>query len=469
MKKYDLCIIGAGSGGLTVAAVAAQMGANVVLIERDKMGGDCLNYGCVPSKALLAAAKTAQGFRTAKKFGIENQEPKIDFDAVKNHVHNVIAQIAPHDSQERFEGLGVTVLRGDGRFSDRQTVEVNGQKIMARKFVIATGSRAAIPPLPGLDGVPHLTNETVFDVRKKPDHLLIIGGGPIGAEMAQAHARLGCKVTVVEMTTLLSKDDPEMVGIIRQQLLAEGIDLREKTGVERVEKQDEKIILHLDDGKMLEGSHLLLATGRRANTENLNLDAAGVETEKGFIKTDAGQRTSNKKIFAIGDCAQGLQFTHAAGYHASVVLSRALFHIPAKSRMEGFPYVIYTDPELAQAGLTEKQARAKHGEKVKTLSFDLKENDRARAEGRTEGRIKVTALPNGKILGCTIVAPEAGEHIQLWSLALSEKMKIGDIAKYVSPYPTMGEMSKRVAGEFFKPVFFGPLVKKIVRFMRIFG
>lgn len=469
MKKYDLCIIGAGSGGLTVAAVAAQMGANVALIERDKMGGDCLNYGCVPSKALLAAAKTAQNFRNARKFGIENQEPKIDFDAVKNHVHNVIAQIAPHDSQERFEELGVTVLRGEARFTDRQTVEVNDQKIKARKFVIATGSRAAIPPLPGLETVNYLTNETIFDLRKKPDHLLIIGGGPIGAEMAQAHARLGCRVTVVEMTTLLSKDDPEMVAIVRQQLLAEGIELREKTGVERVEKHGEKIILHLDDGKMLEGSHLLVATGRRANIENLNLEAAGVETQKAYIKADAGQRTANKKIFAIGDCTGGPQFTHAAGYQASGVLMRALLHLPTKSHMDGFPYVTYTDPELAQAGLTEKQARARHGKKIKVLAFDLKDNDRARAEGRTEGRIKVTALPNGKILGCTIVAPDAGEHIQLWCLALSKKLKIDHITKYVSPYPTMGEMSKRVAGEFFKPVLFGTGMKKIVRFMRIFG
>ncbi|HYD32304.1 MAG TPA: FAD-dependent oxidoreductase [Azospirillaceae bacterium] len=460
----DLCVIGAGSGGLSVAAGAAQMGARVVLIERSRMGGDCLNTGCVPSKAMLAAAKTAHAVRTAGRFGVNGHEPAIDFARVHGHVHGVIAAIAPHDSVERFEGLGVRVIRGHARFTTRDTVAVEGDTVAARWFVIATGSRPLVPPVPGLDAVPYLTNETLFERTTRPDHLLVIGGGPIGVEMAQAHRRLGSAVTLIEQAAILPKDDPELVAVVRRRLIDEGIVLHEGTAVARVETAGNGLAVVLADGHRVTGSDLLIATGRRPNVEDLDVDAAGIAAGPRGIQTDARLKTTNRRVFAIGDVAGGPAFTHAAGYQAGIVIRNALFRLPAKVDYAAFPWVTYSDPELAQVGLTEAQARERHGE-ARVLRAAFAENDRARAEGAAEGLTKVVTDRRGRILGASIVGPHAGEQIAPWVLAIRQKLKIGAMAGLTLPYPTLAEAGKRAAGSYFTPTLFSERTKKIVRFL----
>ncbi len=347
----DLCIIGAGSGGLSVAAGAAQMGASVVLIEKGAMGGDCLNTGCVPSKALIAAAHAAHAITDGRRFGVHAAAPRIDFREVHDHVHGVIGAIAPHDSVERFEGLGCYVIRSAARFVDRRTVEAHGQRIRARRFVVATGSRAAVPPIQGLADSGFLTNESIFELRERPSHLIVMGGGPIGVEMAQSFRRLGSEVTLVEKFSILAKDEPEAVEVVRKQLLAEGVTLLEGTGVKSAIKAKGGVVVELerdgDAAETISGSHLLVAAGRRPNIEGLNLEAAGIiHTPKG-ITVDARLRTSNTSVFAIGDVAGGPQFTHVAGYHAGIVIRNALFGLPAKVTYDALPWVTYADPELA--------------------------------------------------------------------------------------------------------------------------
>ena len=464
--KTDVLVIGAGSGGLSVAAGASQMGANVVLLEGHKMGGDCLNYGCVPSKALLAAAKRAHQAEGADRFGINLKLARTDYSAAKDHVADVIAQIAPVDSQERFEGFGVRVIRAFGKFVAPNEVEAGQFRIRARRVVIATGSRPFVPPIEGLDDVTYLTNETVFDLREKPDHLLIIGGGPIGIEMAQAHRRLGCEVTVIEGAKALGKDDPETAGIVLSRLRAEGIGIIEDGPVTRIEKAGTGISVTVQDGQGYEGSHLLIAVGRKSNTENLNLSAAGIETTKTGIRVDDSLRTSNRRVYAIGDVAGGMQFTHVAGYHAGVVIRSLLFALPAKAKTSHIPWATYTDPELAQVGLTEAQAREQYGDSVEVARFEFHHNDRAIAERVTEGLIKVMVV-KGRPVGISIAGHQAGELIGLWSLAIANRLKMSQIAAMVSPYPSFGEINKRAAGAYFSPrLFDNPTVKRVVRLIQ---
>ena len=390
--KTDICVIGAGSGGLSVAAGAAQMGASTVLIERGSMGGDCLNYGCVPSKSMLAAARAADTIRHADRFGVNGHEPQIDFNRVHDHIHGVISAIAPNDLVERFEGLGVKVIRASARFTGPDTVEANGATIKARRFVLATGSRAAHPSIPGLDDVPFLTNETIFDRKSAPEHLIVIGGGPIGMEMAQAHRRLGADVTVLQKRTILPKDDPDLVTVVRNRLTVEGVDLREGVEIARVERHGNGIAAVLSDGARIEGSDLLVAAGRQANVDGLGLEAAGIEFSPKGVKTDARLRTTNRRVFAVGDVAGGPQFTHIAGYHAGIVIRNVLFRLPAKVDYSALPWVTYTDPELAHVGLTESQAREAHKD-VNVLTWGFEENDRAQTERDTEGKVKVYVSP----------------------------------------------------------------------------
>lgn len=469
--ETDLCVIGAGSGGLTVAAGGAQMGASVVLVEKGKMGGDCLNYGCVPSKALLAAGRAAQAMRGAGRFGIAPVEPEIDFAAVKDHVRGVIAGIAPTDSQQRFEGMGVRVIRAAGCFTGPNEVEAGGQRIRARRFVVATGSTAAIPPVPGIGDVPVLTNETIFEVRDRPAHLIVIGGGPIGAEMAQAHRRLGCGVTVLEMFSLLGRDDPEAADVVRRRMLAEGVAIHEGIRIEALSGAAGHItatIARNDVTETIEGSHLLVAAGRKVNVEGLGLDKAGIAHGPKGIVVDARLRTSNRRVFAIGDVAGGYQFTHVAGYHAGIVLRNALFHLPAKANHDAVPWVTYTDPELAQVGLTDIQARERLGDGINILRWPFAENDRARAEHADEGFAKVVTDRRGRVRGATIVGPHAGELILPWVLAVSGKQKIGRMAGVIAPYPTLSEAGKRAAGSYYAPKLFSERTKKIVRFLQRF-
>jgi len=466
--SVDICVIGAGSGGLSVAAGASQMGANVALIERGKMGGDCLNYGCVPSKALIAAGHAAHVMQHSDRFGVKAVTPDVDYSALRDHIRGVIAVIEPNDSVERFTGLGVNVIEAEGRFVAPDEVEAGGKRIKAKRFVIATGSSAMVPPIPGLDTVPYLTNETVFELDSRPDHLIVIGGGPIGAELAQAHRRLGAQVTVLEMFEFLGKDDPELTDVIRRQFVADGVDIRAGTAVKSVAAVDGGIaVTVVRDGKpeVVTGSHLLVAAGRQANIDGLNLDAAGVHYDRKGITVDARLRTSNKKIFAIGDVAGPYQFTHMAGYHAGIVIRNILFKLPAKVDYRAVPWVTYTDPELAHVGMTEAQAKEQGIAGFQILRWPFHENDRAQAERETHGLIKVVLDKKGRVLGATIAGTRAGELILPWILAVGGKQKIGTIAGAIVPYPTLSEVGKRAAGSYYTPKLFSEKTKKIVRFL----
>ncbi|EAP77235.1 dihydrolipoyl dehydrogenase family protein [Roseovarius nubinhibens] len=460
--KTDLLVIGAGSGGLSVAAGAVQMGADVILLEGHKMGGDCLNYGCVPSKALIASGKAAQAQAHAARYGVADVVPQVDYAAAMGHVSDVIAQIAPVDSQERFEGLGVKVIRAYGRFLSGDEVQAGEHVIRARRIVIATGSLPLVPPIPGLESVPYVTNETLFEMREKPEHLLIVGGGPIGMEMAQAHRRLGSRVTVIEGARALGKDDPELAAIALDRLRGEGIEIAEEALAQEVRGQAGAIEIEAKDGRVFKGSHLLMAVGRKANIERLDLDKAGIETAKAGIKVDASLKTSNRRVYAIGDVAGGLQFTHVAGYHAGIVIRSALFGLPAKTRTDHIPYATYTDPEIAQVGLTEAAAREAHGAALEVVRFEYHHNDRAIAERKTTGLIKVMVV-KGRPVGASIVGHQAGELISLWSLVIANGLKMKHVANMVAPYPTIGEINKRAAGAYFSPrLFENAMVKRVV-------
>ncbi|WP_417268883.1 dihydrolipoyl dehydrogenase family protein [Celeribacter sp.] len=449
--KTDICVIGGGSGGLSVASGAVQMGARVVLIEKGKMGGDCLNAGCVPSKALLHAAKEGMGYADAME-----------------HAQNTIATIAPHDSQERFESLGCTVIREHARFTSPKTVEAGDTEITARRFVIATGSRAFVPPIDGLAEVPYLTNESLWALREAPAHLLILGAGPIGMEMAQAHRRLGCEVTVIEAATALSREDPEAAAVVISAVKAEGVKIIENDKVVRVAGTQGDITLDLESGGRITGSHLLVATGRVANSENLALEKGEINRNRGGVKVDARLRTSNRRAYAIGDVVSGnLQFTHVAGYQAGVVIRSLLFGLPAKASSHHIPHATYTTPELAQVGLSEADARETYGDKLEVVRAEVSGNDRAIATNRAgDGFIKVMVV-KGRPVGVTIVGPDAGELISFWGLALSANLKMSQVAGMIAPYPTLAELNKRAAGAYFTPrLFDNPKVKTVVKLVQ---
>jgi pyruvate/2-oxoglutarate dehydrogenase complex dihydrolipoamide dehydrogenase (E3) component len=382
----------------------------------------------------------------------------------------VIAAVAPQDSQERFEGLGVRVIRAEARFTGPDVVEAGGETVRAKRFVLATGSSPLAPPIPGLDTVPYLTNETLFANTARPAHLLVLGGGPIGAEMAQAHRRLGAAVTLVEKFTLLPKDDPELADFVRARLVAEGVVLMEGAEVKRVDATPSGVALAVGRGGgevTLAGSHLLVAAGRKATVAGLNLEAAGVAYGPQGIRTDARLRTSNRRIYAVGDAAGRFQFTHMAGYHAGIVLRNILFRLPARVDDKAVPWVTYTEPELAQVGMTEAQAVARGGATV--LRWPFHENDRAQAERDTEGMAKAVVDRGGRILGAGIVGPHAGELIQPWCLAIAQGLKIGAMAQAILPYPTFGEIGKRVAGSWYAPKLFSERTRKLVRLLLRFA
>jgi pyruvate/2-oxoglutarate dehydrogenase complex dihydrolipoamide dehydrogenase (E3) component len=469
--EADICIVGGGSAGLSVAAGAAQLGAKVVLFERGEMGGECLNSGCVPSKNFIASARAAERVRTAAGFGVNARLDGIDFGNVVARVNAVIAGIAPHDSQERFEKLGATVFRSQARFVSGTEIEGEGVRVRARRFVIATGSSPAVPPIEGLGSVPFLTNETIFASRVLPEHLLVVGGGPIGIELAQAHRRLGARVTVAEAGQILAKEDPELTRVVRDRLLAEGVEILEGAKVKRVVQSGGAITATIEAAgeRRLSVSHLLVATGRTPRIDGLDLEAAGVAHTRTEITVDARLRTSNPKIFAIGDVVGGPQFTHVASYHAGIVIRNALFRWPARVDYGALPWVTFSDPELARIGLLESEARQKFGGGVEALTAPFADNDRARTESRTDGMIKLVLGRSGRILGASIVGDHAGELIHLWALAMSQKLGAKAIASMIAPYPTLGEISKRVAGDYYARKLFSPWPRRIVRLLGRFA
>ncbi len=464
----DLCVIGGGAGGLAVAAGAARLGARVVLVERGRMGGECLNSGCVPSKSLLATARLARLWRDAGEHGIAYAPPQIDFAAVADSVGRVVARLAPNDSAERFTRLGVTVVAAEARFLDRRTVAAGEALIRPRRFVVATGSSPFVPPIPGLAGVPFLTNENVFENRRLPRHLVVIGGGPVGVELAQAHRRLGAAVTLIDAGPILPREDAEMAGALAARLAGEGIALHASSPIAAVERDGDGIAVRLADGARIAGSHLLVAAGRRPDIAALDLAAAGIAADAGGIVVDRRLRTSNRRAFALGDVvAGGPQFTHAALYQAGIVIRNALFRLPARADYRALPRVIYSDPELAQVGLTAAEAEA--AGRVRVLRWEFADNDRAQAERDTAGAVKIVARPGGRILGATILGAAAGELILPWALAVARRLKVAAMANMIAPYPTRGEAGKRAAGEFYAPALFSPRTRRLVRLIAKFG
>ncbi len=467
----DICVIGGGAAGLSVAGAAAAFGIPTVQVERRRMGGECLNTGCVPSKALLAAAKRAHDMRTGDAFGVHAAEVRVDFAKVRAHVRSVIEAIAPTDSAERFSGLGVRVIQGDARFRDKRTVVVGEDfEIRARRIVIATGSRPALPSIPGLHDGAYFTNETIFDLDVLPSHLVVIGAGAVGLELAQAFRRLGSGVTVLDAGPALAQDDPECVDILLAQLEREGIAIHTGVTVTRISRAIGHVgVAIARDGKeeMVGGSHLLVAAGRTPVIDSLDLKIAGVRYAEGGILVGRNLKTSNSRVYAIGDVAAGQpRFTQAASYQAGLVIRNALFRQRVRAEPELIPHAIFTEPELAQAGLTEAQAHARKLS-IRVLRRPYHDNDRAHAERQTHGHIKIIADRNGRILGVTIVGAQAGELIGAWALAIAQGLNLRNFAEVVLPYPTLSEVGKRAAIDFYLPRLTQPLLRRIISFMRI--
>ena len=440
--KYDIVIIGGGSAGLVVASAAAQLKAKVALVERHKLGGDCLWFGCVPSKSLIHASRVAYQVKNAARFGIYTEPPEIEFAKVTGHVQQVIANIQPHDSPERFRGLGVEVIFGEGKFIDKKTFEVDGQQLTARAFVIATGSRPAIPSVEGLHSADFLTNEKVFDLKERPNSLVIIGAGPIGCELGQAFSRLGSNVTIISSKShILPKEEPEAALVVQKQFESEGINILKEVRAEKVEVVDGKKQVTAG-GKNIIVDEILVAGGRLPNIESLNLEVAGVEVGKPGIIVNEKLQTTNSKIYACGDVIGGYQFTHVAGYEAVVALTNALFFPISKVNYRVIPWATFTDPELARVGLTEKQAKERYGDDVCVLKQPFSGVDRAQAEAATTGFGKIITKGNGEILGAHLVGISAGELIHEIVLAMSHKLPVSALTG-IHVYPTLSEVNSK--------------------------
>jgi pyruvate/2-oxoglutarate dehydrogenase complex dihydrolipoamide dehydrogenase (E3) component len=452
--EFDIVVIGGGAGGLVVAAGGASLGAKVALVEKHKMGGDCLWYGCVPSKSLIKSANVAHAMRHAGRWAIPAHAPTVDLAQVMERVAGVIRGIEPNDSPERFRSLGVDVVLGEGRFVAPDAFEVNGRRLTGKTFVIATGSRPAMPPIPGLAEAGALTNETLFDLRESVPRLIVIGGGPIGCEIAQAMRRLGSEVDVVDIAPrILPREDADMAAVVQRQMAADGVRFHVESSIVKVDgrRGDLRMTIRGKDGveRILAGTHVLVAAGRRINIEGLGLEAAGIRVENGRIVADARLRTTNPRAYVVGDVAGGQQFTHLAEHHAGIVLRQAIFRLFWVKPSAVVPWCTYTDPELARVGPSEDEAK-KQGLVHKVYRFAFDEIDRARAEGETEGFAKLVTDPKGRILGAAIVGPHAGELIAECVLAVSKGLKAGDLSAAIHTYPTLASINRRVADQHLK-------------------
>jgi pyruvate/2-oxoglutarate dehydrogenase complex dihydrolipoamide dehydrogenase (E3) component len=472
--EYDLCVIGGGAAGLVVAAGGAGLGAKVLLVEKHRLGGDCLYYGCVPSKTLLKSAKVFRQRQAAAADLYGLPAPAASGPAripdVMRRVQQVIAGIEPHDSPERFRSLGVEVLLEGGKFIDPRTFEAGGRKITARRFVLATGSRPVLPPIPGLDRVPCLTNETVFSLGEDVPSLVVVGAGPIGCELAQAFARLGTRVAVIAREPrVLMREDADAAAVVQASLEHDGIAFELGATPVEVSGTTGRITTRFEraDGSTdtIESTHLLVAAGRAINTEGLGLAEAGVEVIKGRITNDERLRTTNHDIFVAGDAAGRQQFTHVAEHHAGVVLRNALFHLPAKVESRVVPWCTFTEPEIARVGLSEAEASAQ-GLAFESYRFDFADLDRARAEGETDGFARILTDRKGRLLGATLVGAHAGEAIAEYALAMAKKMKASDISGVIHVYPTFAQINRRVADQRLKASL-TPGARRWIR--RLFG
>ncbi|MGD8268508.1 MAG: FAD-dependent oxidoreductase [Desulfobacterales bacterium] len=467
---YDIGIIGGGAAGLTVASGAAQLGAKTLLVEREKeLGGDCLHFGCVPSKTLIRSAQVYHTMKNATAFGLPQVEvPPVDFRQVADRIRAVVGTIQKHDSVERFCTLGAQVCFGAARFKDEHAIELNGHTLSAKSWVIATGSSAVVPPIDGLDQTEYLTNRDIFYMDRLPASMIILGGGPIGIEMAQAFNRLGTKVSVIDMAPqILGKEDRDMAEAVMGVLQAEGVAFRLNSAVSRVRQAGDRRIVTLQDADgqshRLEAEALLVAIGRVANVEGLGLEGIGIDFDRQGIKTDDRLRTTHKHIYAAGDINGGYQFTHAAGYEGGIVVSNAVFRLPRKTDYTHIPWCTYTDPELASIGMNEKAAQ-RAGIDYRVWSEPFGSNDRSLAEGERTGQIKLILDAKEKPLGVQILGPHAGELLNEWVAIFNGKVKLATLAGAVHPYPTIGEINKRVAGNVYAPKIFSDKVKKGLKF-----
>lgn len=469
--EYDVGVIGAGAAGLTVTSGAARMGVKTCLIEmREKLGGDCLHYGCVPSKTLIRSARVYHLMKKGSAYGLPDMAPdKVEYRKVRARIESVIETIQPHDSVERFCGLGAMVKFGRAEFIDEHSVRLEGRTISAEKWVIAAGARPSAPPIPGLDTVDFLTNETIFFIDELPDSLLVLGGGPIAIEMAQSFQRLGSRVTIIQRSgEILSKEDRDMAKIVRRGLEAEGATVVTGVSTKSVRLKDglKEVVVETKDGRELtySGTHLLVALGRQANVDTMRLENAGVEFTPKGIGVDNRLRTNQHHIYACGDITGMHQFTHAAGYEAGVVLTNAVFRVPRSTNYTWLPRATYTDPELAAMGMTEAECRKANIEYDVWIE-EFSDNDRAIAEGETAGRLKLIVDKKEKPLGIQICGPSAGELLGEWTAILGGGVKLSTLAGIVHPYPTLSEINKRVAGSIIAPKIFGGMLKKGVNFL----
>ena len=469
----DLVVIGGGAGGLVVASVAAQLGLDVVLINKEEaMGGDCLHYGCVPSKALLKSASVAHIVRQAKRWGIGSEAPEVDMQAVNRVIKNAIDTIQVHDSRERFEALGCEVISGEARFCGHSEVEVGDSRISAKHFVVATGSSAWVPPIKGLNEVEFLTNEDMFSLQTLPKSMIILGGGPVGVEMAQAYSRLGTAVTIIELAPrLLPRMDQDSSAILADVLSSEGVDLEFNQEVVSVseyagtENKTEKQVT-LKDGTSFHAEALLVAIGRRPVVDSLNLDQAGIEFNSSGIKVNRKMQTSNRKVFACGDVTGEMPLTHVAELQAGIVIANLIFKLPKKINYDVIPAVVYSDPEVAQVGISVEQCNALA--KGEVYQFEVGQLDRAVTDNSKVGVARILT-DNGRIVGAHIIAPHAGELIHELALAVQNRMKVSKLTALVHAYPSYSQLNKRLAGQYYKDRLFSPFTKKMVAILnRIF-
>ncbi|WP_439636606.1 dihydrolipoyl dehydrogenase family protein [Oceanicaulis sp.] len=466
--KADLAIIGAGAAGLVTASGAAQLGRKVVLFEAGEMGGDCLNYGCVPSKAILTAAHKVHAIREASKYGITVGEPSVDFAKVRETIQTAITTIEPNDSQERFEGFGVKVVREYARFENEDTIVSDSVEVKAKRIVVATGTRAFIPPIDGLSAAPYLTNETIWSLETLPEHLIVLGAGPIGSELGQAFRRLGSDVTIIEAGVPLARFESEHAAWVTDALMSDGVSLHAGLSATKVSHDDTGVTVTLSDGQSVTGSHILVATGRKPVLDGLNLEAAGVETDARGIVCDDRLRTSNKRVLAAGDIAGKGGLTHLAGWHGSVILRNLYYGLSTGQSSQPIPGAVYTDPPIAQVGLTEAQARAEHGDKIKVARWGFDDNDRAIAESDVRGGVKLILGKGGKVLGAHAAGARADDLIQIAGGVMARGGTVRDLTSPVAPYPTRGEIFKRAAGSYYEPVVFGSMAKLLASVLSAF-
>ncbi len=472
MAKYefDLGVIGGGAAGLTVTAGAAQLGAKTLLVEKEsQLGGDCLHFGCVPSKTLIKTAKVYHQMKNADAFGLPSLSvPPVDFKQVAKRIQSVIGVIQKHDSEERFCKLGAKVIFGTPSFTDDHAVFMNGTTYTAQNWVIATGSSPASPPIVGLDRTPFITNKEIFSLDRLPESMIVLGGGPIGIEMAQAFNRLGTQITVVEYgDQILNKEDKDLADAVMTVLQSEGVKFQLNAKATQVQKSKNQTVVTIEkkDGEKesLKGQMLMVALGRKPNIDGMGLEGIGIEFDRRGIKVDARMRTNLKHIYAAGDVSGGYQFTHAAGYEGGIVVSNAIFHLPRKTDYTYLPWCTYTDPELGNIGMNEKAAAAA-GIKYAVITEAFQNNDRNLAEGAATGKIKMILDEKEKPIGVQIFGPHAGDLLSEWVAVLNGKVKLSTLASAVHPYPTLGEINKRVAGIFFSPKIFSDRIRKGLKF-----